>query len=261
MRRQNLSTDHVVALLVAVLALVVTGCRGDVTVGASVEPDGTGAITLQLHMDRAMVTELDAIGVDLTAELEAVVAGDPDWSAERRAEDGGLQVELRRPVADVAEIGPSLRALDDGLAEGDPQLDIDVEVARGPDGSVRLDGTARFVPPGRPAATLDGEALGPDGDTLAALAAKAIDVAFVATLPGAIVDHDADVRDDRTLRWNLPLDEVVTLRAAAQPPSWWAATWAALPPAVWAVVALGVIALVALVTALVRRRSRAGAPG
>lgn len=118
-----------------VAALVLAGCRLDVTAGLEVDRDGSGTAGLTVAVDRELLAELDALAVDPTADLEAVVAAqDPadGWRVERRAgEDGGLVVAVSRPAATPDELTDALRDLAAGLSPQDPALvaDLDLEVA------------------------------------------------------------------------------------------------------------------------------------
>lgn len=236
------------------VAVLLTGCRGDIVVGADIDADGGATILLEVGVDAAMLAELDALGIDATGELEAAVATEPDWEVERQVDDGGLRVTATRAVDGVAEIGPSLAALSEGLDAADPAIRLDLEVTRDDDGVVALRGQGRFEPPGRPAASLDDEPLGPDADDLAAATAEAIDASFVMRLPGEVATHDASVRDGRELRWDLPVGEDVAFNARSQAPGW----WALVPLAVWVGAGSALLALlVGLVWWLGRRRGGA----
>jgi len=208
-----------VALLV--LALLVGGCRLDVRTEVAIGADGAASIGVVLLMDPTLVTELDVLGVDPTAELEAAVAVDQDWDVVRTTGDEGLTVRLDRTVATVDAIGPALRALAEGTGAGDPRLAFDLEVTRDADGRIDVDGEAGWQVPDRPVAVLDDEPVGPEADEIAALVAASTDVSLVVTMPGNVTAHDATAVDGRTLTWTLPPDTTVSVQASSAPPAWW----------------------------------------
>lgn len=232
-----------------VLALLVTGCRLDVRTELDIGADGAATIGVVLTMDPTLVTELDVLGVDPTAELEAAVAVDPTWEVTRTAGDQGITVRLQRSVATAEAIGPALRSLADGAGDDDPRLDLDLEVVRAAEGGIDVDGEAAWRTPARPVALLDDEPIGPDGDELGELVAGATDVALIVTLPGSVTSHDAGQVDGRTLTWTLPADTAVSVQASAAPPTW----WQVLPWWLLVGTVAGLVAGVAVVGWLLRR--------
>jgi hypothetical protein len=239
-------------VLFAVLVVVLTGCRLDVTAELTIARDGRTEAAIELAVDEATLAELDALGVDPTAELTAAARQAPGWEVIReRPEDGGLAVRLVRPSADAAAAAAAFRELTAGLVDDDPALVVDVEVEVDPDGAVRLEGEAGFRPPATPGATIDGEPVGPDATELAALTAEAVTARLVVRVPGPFVEHDADEVDGRTATWELPVGEPRPIRAVAAAPT---------GPPTWVLVAVAatllVVALAAITWWWVRRRRR-----
>ncbi|MFP4636432.1 MAG: LppM family (lipo)protein [Nitriliruptoraceae bacterium] len=229
---------------------MLTGCRLDVAAGLEVDADGGGRAMLDLVLDGELVAELDALEVDPTAELEATIS-DTDWSLTReRGDQGALELRLVHEVDDAAELGEVLGELDEGLAPADPALRLDLDVATDPDGRVEVDGTATFEPPSRPAATVDGEPVGPDRAALAELVAETVTASLTATLPGEVLEHDGGQLDGRSVTWELDVGEEVAVRAVAAPAPW----WRGLGSVLWPAALFG--ALAALVSLLLRRRRR-----
>jgi hypothetical protein len=205
-------------LLLVAAALLLGGCRFDVASGVVIDRDGSAVVEVALHADADALARLDALGVDPTAELAATVAADPDWELAREGdEDGGLTVRLRHEAPAAAGAADALRELDDGLTDEDPGLLVDLDLEVDDRGAVRAEGTAQLRPPGRPAVTLDDEAVGPDADELAALTEQAVSARFALTTPGSIERHDADRVEGRTATWELPAGEPrrVSLQATA----------------------------------------------
>jgi hypothetical protein len=238
--------------VVAILALLLTGCRLDLTASAAVSRDGSGTAAVEFLLDEALLDELDTIGVDPTVELEAAAVGSEGWTLERRAADDGLIVALRHDVVDAAGFGDAFRSLGQGLSDADPALLIDVEVGVDGDGASTVAGTVGFRAPATAGASLDGEPIGPDASRLLELTRETVVVRLVVTLPGAIEQHDADARDGRTLSWDVPVGEQRPVAARAAAPT--------LLDAVdlrWAVPALVLLLAIAFVpVASLRRRRR-----
>lgn len=210
-------------LLLLVLGLLATGCRLDLVAPIEVTPDGVATAGLSVRFDARMLAELDALGVDPTAELGAAAAADPAWELVRTREEGGaLTVALTRSVADVRDIGAVYRDLVAGLAPEDPALLLDVEVVPQDDGGHRVTGSALLRPPTTSGLAVDGEPIGAQGGELAQLVADHVTAAVEVRLPGEVVEHDG-VRLDRTsVRFDLEPGEPRSLTAVGAPPSWWA---------------------------------------
>jgi hypothetical protein len=227
--------------LLAVLVVLLTGCRLDVTGALTIARDGRADATLELTVDEATLAELDALGVDPTAELAAAASQAPGWEVTReRPDDGGLAVRLTHPSEDAAAAADAFRELTAGLADDDPALIVDLEVEVDDGGAVRLEGVAGFRPPATPGASIDGEPVGPDATELAALTAEAVTARLVVRVPGTFVEHDADEVDGRTATWELEIGDPQPVRAVAAAPTG--------PPA-WMVVAVAaMLLLVALAT-------------
>lgn len=212
---------HGLVLLACVLLL--TGCRLDLAAEAVIDADRGGTVAVSARFDPSMLAELDALGVDPTAELEAAAASGPGWEVVRRLDDeDALVVTASRAVDDVAHIGEVFRELTTGLDEVDPALVVDIEVARDADGGTEVAGTAGLRPPSTAGVSVDGAPLGPDTQELAALVEAAVDARLQVRLPGRLITHDGDRVDDRTVVWELPAGEQVELRAVAAPAGWWA---------------------------------------
>lgn len=238
-------------VLLALLAAVLGGCRLGVHAEVEVDRDGGGTAAVVFALDRALLDELDELGVDPTAELTAAAARAPRWQLTRRSADGDLTVTLARDATEPDSLADAFAELTGGLAEADPALLADLDLTVDDDGASSLAGTAQLRPPAGPGLVLD------DPDELAAFeeqVAETVDASLTVTLPGPIEDDDADRRDGRTLTWDLEPGEERTVTATASAPPWWAEPW------VWAVAAgvLGALLVAALVWWWRRRRQRGG---
>jgi hypothetical protein len=244
------------ALVPLVGLLLLTGCRLQLTAESVIDPDGSATVAVTAGFDESLLEELDALGIDPTAELEAAAASTEGWEAVRvLRDDGGLEVVASRAVDDVAAIGEAFRELVSGLAETDPALLIDVEVTTDANGGTEVLGSASLRPPASAGLRLDDVEVGPDASELAALVATSVDAQLRIGFPGPVTDHDGARIEGRTVIWDLPADEVVGVRAAAAAPGWWVrlAGWATGPPAMLVV---GAAILAALVGGAVRSGRR-----
>lgn len=247
-------------LLVAVLALASTGCRLGVATDVRLAADGSAIVRIALRVDGSMRVELDRLALDPTLAIDAALAGDDGWRRSRSVDDdGGLVLAFERPVADPAELARLLADLSEGVAEGAPALEVALDVVPGARGAVEVQGRAGLRPPATAGARLGGVPIGPSGDELAAIVARVVDATLSVTLPGPVVEHDADRVDGRTLTWELPVGATRTLRAVGGPVPWWAVgrllPRGLVPPAL---AALGVLAVALVGLGWRRARARRG---
>lgn len=245
------ATHRLVSLL-GCIALLLSGCRLGIEANAVVEADGSGAAGVVVTLDAGLIDALDAAGVDPTAELEAAVAETAGWTVHRvPTGDGGIQISLHHEVDDAAAIGDVFRDLFAGLDDVDPALVVDIEVAVDEPGAASVRGTAAVRPPQVPAATRDGDPVGPDADELAQRASETVEAQLVVTLPGSIERHDGDEHDGNQVRYVLT-DTPRDIEVLATPPVWWASLPVGLVVAVGAGLSIVVVGAVVFV---VRRRA------
>lgn len=244
----GVSTSALRALLLGVIAVLLAGCRMDLVAPIELRADGSAVAGLEARFDPRMLAELDALGVDPTAELAAVAATDDAWDLTRsRDEDGGLTVALRRELSDAADLPAVYAQLTAGLAPGDPALELDIEVAEVVDRRARLTGTASFRPPATSGLTVDGEELGAEGEELAALVEEAVSVGIEVVMPGPVEEHDGFRLERDTVRIDVTADEPRDFDMISAPPPWWSrlpadlTTWLVLAGAVVAVLGLGLV--------------------
>lgn len=228
--------------------LLLSGCRLDLATTAELERDGSGVLALAITLDDALLTELDELAIDPTLEVTALAAELPEWDLDRTVDDDdAITLTLTREFVDASDMGPALRELSDGLADDDPALLFDVDLAVAEDGSAELDGEVALRPPATAGAELDGEVLGPSADELAALTAEVVHPRFDVWLPGPIEAHDADRVDGRTLSWEIPVDAARAVSATSAAPGIHEQPW------VWVAVAAA-FALALAAWLIVRRR-------
>lgn len=236
--------------LVAVLAVLASACQVRVGAEVAVGRDGDGRLAVTIALDEELLASLDADDLDPFAGLEAL----PEpWSLERGAADGGEAVTVSAPFEDPSGLAQRVADLQDGLDDEDPILLDDLALEVADDGSATFSGLAGFRPPS--STGFDGEGVVAfDGDALAALLEERGDevmrIDLRVTLPGPIVDGNADEVDGATATWQLPTTELVQVRAVGDPPvdrTWWVVAGAAV---------LGLL-LGVVVTGMVRRRRSA----
>jgi hypothetical protein len=198
------------------VALLLAACELETRAVLDVQRDGSGSAGVELHLDEALVNELDELGIDPAAELAAVTAADPDWRLEREARDGGLA--LRAVREDTDDPAAALAELSAGLTEEDPGLFLDLALEADDEGRIEVQGSARLQGPTAPGAVDDaGEPLGPDAAQLRELTATHVTGELEVTLPGRVVGHDANQADGSTMRWSLPPGTDVPVGAVSVP--------------------------------------------
>lgn len=242
-------------VLLLALALLLTGCRMEVVAPITLHPDGSATAGLSVRFDPRLLAELDALGVDPTAELSAAVAADPAWELTRlREEDGGLRIAVSREVAGDEELVRVYEELTAGLAADDPALEVALQVERDQRGGVTVSGTAGFRPPVTVGLAVDGVAVGEDAAALAGLVEESVTAAVELRMPGRLVSHDGVAVDRSTARIVLEPGVERRFSVTSQPPSW----WSSLPVDTSTLLVVGALLAVVVggVLLLVARRRR-----
>lgn len=241
-------------LAVVAGALVLVGCRVDVTVDLEIGADGTGQVVVIGTADAEVVERAPGLAEDLRLD-DATATG---WTVEgpTPTEDGGLTVTLRHPVASAAEATNLLASL------GPPFSDVRLERTTVEDETtVTLSGQLTLANGFDSFA--DSELLAtagrsPYADELTGRTpAESMSVVFRADLPGNVEETTGERRDG-ALEWDAPLDGTsadLTTRALQQPAS--GGSWAR-PVSIAALVLLlaWIAAVVAFVVSVVRVRRR-----
>lgn len=235
------------AAFLALAALVLSGCRIDVTAELALRADGGGTAVVDVELDRELLNLLADLELDPVGEVEQAVAEAPDWDLEILVERGdGLRLRLAHEGDDPAG---ALWDLSTGLVEGDPGLFVDLDVLVLGQDELEVVGTAAVRPPATPGAVDEtGSPVGPGESQLRSRMIEHVDAALIVTMPGEVRAHDADSAEDRTLRWELPVAQSVEILARSEAPSWPDDTIL-----IWAAAALLAVALTVLAWLLVRR--------
>ncbi|WP_423979559.1 hypothetical protein [Ilumatobacter sp.] len=203
------------AILLAGL-FVLTGCQLDVVADVVVNPDGTGTIVVTVEADAELADEVPTIADELV--LDDVRAAGWIVDGPNPTPEGGLLLTLNHDFEGKDEATNLLRSL--GPPFNDPTIgrgqdgDSATNVARAnlglPDGFAAFaDDDLQSALGGVPFAARLEEA-GVDPST-------SFNAELRVTLPGELVaeETNAEVLDDGTLQWNVPVDGTV-LEASAR---------------------------------------------
>jgi len=188
-------------LLAAGLAVLATACRFEMNLGVDINADGSGTITYEAGLDEEAVRLVPA------GALENPAAGSPlaliPGTQLGEEDRGGLHYYI--VTVDVDDIAT---ALDDIVEQADDAIveDFSLTVT---DDRVTFAATASAA-----AAFAEMADMTLPGQLEQVAAAN-----FVLTLPGEIIEHDADSRDGNTLTWSLPVTggDTVEINAASNP--------------------------------------------
>jgi hypothetical protein len=215
-------------LVVCICAIALAGCRLDVSADMTIEPDGTGSISVVATADAELVAEVPTIADDLALD-DAVAAG---WVIDgpNPTPSGGLSITLSHEFSSDEEATNLLNSI------GPPfnQMAV-VRNTSGEDTTTRLSGLLGLS---------DGFETFADDDLVAAVGSvpfadqftasgatpeSSMSVVFRAALPGRIdqAETNGTQLDDNRLEWSVPLDgTILDVRAVSvQSPGddrWWA---------------------------------------
>jgi len=245
------------AILLLVAALTLTACKVEAAVTVTMQPDGSGNISLTVTADKDVVDQAPGLAEDLRFD-DATAAG---WqvTAPVSTADGGLQVVLTHEFATAEEATALLRSMN---GAGGPLHQVaithdvtDDEITTALTGVLKVDGGLD--------AFADPDVLAAIGGTpyLDDIAAAGLDPANVVTfrltadLPGKITKAGVGTAPTTGdgLEWTVPMDGTavdlssVFVQAQGQPSSGWGliATVALVLLVLWVVAAIGFIAFVA----------------
>jgi len=224
--------------LVALLALLTAACRIEMNIGAEIEPDGSGVISAEIGYDEEAADLMEQFGAEGDLFGENPLANLPD--VEMTEEDrGGMHFRIYSAEVDDIEsaIGEQMATESEGLIE---EFSITIEpervevVGRGSAGAA-MEGSEDFMP-------------------LEELE-ESLSINLRVTLPGKILEHNADQKDGNTLTWAIPLTgEALDIRAVSDPTQ---SEGGGFP--LWAIIVIAavVVAGIAAIALIGRRRTRA----
>ncbi|MGH3443163.1 MAG: hypothetical protein ACRDUY_14205 [Nitriliruptorales bacterium] len=207
------------ALLLGLVALL-PACQLRLAADVRVDTAGAGTFEFAVGLDPELRELLSDAGVDVLAGLREVRERNSSWTVETEdEEDGGLVVRLRADFADPGELTALVDDLHAGLDEEDPRVLEDVRLVQHDGGGLEFTADAGLIPPTAPGA--EGEGLAFDADDLERLLAERGDELvrydLRLTLPGEVIEHDADEVDGASLVWRAPVGELEQVRAVSRP--------------------------------------------
>lgn len=170
-------------VMASLLALVATACKIETNIGTIINADGSGTIITEVGMDE------EAMGfLGTTDPFEGNELAGCEGARTREEKRGDMTFYiLECDVADVTE-------LENAMTEsGDTMLtSFDITVT---DALVSVSGTASAE-----------DALGSEAEGFdPALLEDSISANLKITLPGRILEHNADSRSGNTLTWKIPI--------------------------------------------------------
>lgn len=202
------------ATLVA-LVLVTAACQVDVAVDVVVDDSGASVVTVTAEADAALMQQVPRLADDVALDDLAAVGWQvegPDTMA-----DGGLRVQLRREVDDLASLGVVLGEL--GAPLDTLRIERADEFARTSwqlTGRSQLsEGTAGLIDP-EALALLGAAPFATDLADAGVNLSDVLEVRLTVQLPGELVRTTGDAADG-VVTWPLPVDgSVVTLEAFSE---------------------------------------------
>lgn len=197
------------------VAMLASGCRLDVDTTVAFRADDTADVTVSAGFDQVLAGRLDALGVDPFGAFADVSAF--GWQLSRSIDEQGLlRLGLTQNARDVGDVGEVLQGLSTGLNATDVGLvfDLRVDTTR----NLRLlSGSAVFTPPTNQGVFLDGVALGMSAQALATQIARDVSVWFTVIVDGEIVRHNGEMVTASTVRWRMPVNELVNISVTVDP--------------------------------------------
>ncbi len=230
--------------LLALLVLLTTACRIETNIGAQINADGSGVISVEIGLDDEAADVMEQFGGGEDPFAENPLADYPE--AEFREETRG-GMNFRIWSAQVEDIEAVLQE----------------QMVSGPDNFIEelsLDITPNRVEVvGRTSAGASMGDLEGIGDFMSA---EELVESFVfnlrLTLPGKILEHNADAKDGNTLTWRIPITgETLDVRAVSDPTQ---SEGGGFP--IWAIIVIAVVVVAGIgaIALLGRKRGRAAAP-
>lgn len=237
-------------MLVALVAVVLTGaCEARARVGVAVEPDGSGAVTVTVRLDREAARRLG----DPATALSVADLRDAGWSVEDPVQrDGGLVLRARRPFASpedlpraLAEVGgtdgvfrDTELTIRDGFASTSYEFSTQVELSGNPEqfGDEALTAVLGGLPLGRSPEELALEGVADPGAMILEVAVE---------LPGGTPETNGEVRDGVAV-WTFPVtgDAPTTAQLTSTATDGSTVTRVLVPVGLVALVTAGVLAAV-----------------
>ena len=224
--------------LVALLALLTAACRIESNIGAQINADGSGVISAEIGYDEEAAGFIAQFSEGEDPFADNPLAGYPN--AETREEDrGGMHYRIYTADVDDIEaaISEQMAAEGSGFIEGFT-LTIEpsrVEVTGRGGAGAALEGAEDYLP----------------ADQLA----ESVSINLRLTLPGKILEHNADAKDGNTLTWAIPLTGTLDIHAVSDPTQ--SDGGGGFP--MWAIIVIAAVVVAGIATLALLGRKRPGA--
>lgn len=230
------------------LLLLVSACRVDTTVDLTVQPNGSGRVTLTARADREVVQKAPGLAADLRFD-DAEKAG---WVNDRvsNGTDGSLEVVLHHDFADVATANAILRTLNgtngplhDVLVQRTANADeVDTSVS----GTLRVDGGLDAFADPKALTAIGGTPYAAEIAAANMKPADAVGVTLVVNLPGA-----------KSATYTVPIDgTTVTVKHSSHLTAGAASNWGVLATVLLVALVAWCIGAALFVTWVARERRR-----
>jgi hypothetical protein len=230
--------------LAALLVLLTTACRIETNIGAEINTDGSGVISVEIGLDEEAANMIEQFGAGEDLFAENPLADYPN--TETREEDrDGLHYQIwSAQVDDIAAV------IDEQMVSGTDSFIQQFDLTITPN---RVEVTGR----GTAGGALEGME-GAESILSPAQLAEAIAINLRLTLPGKILEHNADAKDGNTLTWKVPITgEALDIRAVSDPTQ---SEGGGFP--IWAIIVIAavVVAGIAAIALLGRKKGRSAVP-
>ena len=236
------------ALAVAPLLLLVSACRVDTTVDLTVQPNGSGRITLTARADREVVQKAPGLAADLRFD-DAEKAG---WVNDRvgNGTDGSLEVVLHHDFTDIATANAILRTIN---GTNGPLHDVAVQRTANADevntsvgGVLRVDGGLDAFADPKALTAIGGTPYAADIAAANMKPADAVGITVVVHLPGA-----------KTATYTVPIDgTAVTISSSSHLTAGASSNWGVLATVLLVALVAWCIGAALFVMWVVRERRR-----
>ena len=248
-------------------ALILASCRLDVEVDATIEPDGTGTVTVVAVADADLVGQVDDLAEALV--FDDVVSGGWEVDGPRTLDTGGLEARFSHRFSSAQElanllnsIGPPLTSMQVGRTTEGEQTTNAVR------GTLVLDGGFEAFTDDDLTAAVGGL---PFADRFAATGLtpeEAMSFGLRVTMPGEVISATGVEVEPQVFEWVAPLDgsQVEVVASTVQRPpegGAWAgplATAALVALIVWVLLSGSFIVFVLIARARRARRRRGRRP-
>jgi len=185
---------------VALLALLTAACRIESNIGAEINADGSGVISAEIGYDEEAAGFIAQFAGGEDPFGDNPLANFPDAVISEEDRDG---MHYRIYTADVDDIEAAIQgqmtAEENGFIE-----EFDITIA-----PTRVEVTGR----GGASTALEGAEDFLSADELA----ESLSINLRLTLPGKILEHNADAKDGSTLTWAIPLAGTLDIHAVSDP--------------------------------------------